>query len=73
MVPVIPAILVIHIVDAVEYTAEVSFRIALINKTMLCPVAHHHDKTRIDHRNDKDHEGSLEIDKTHGHAKQVKG
>ena len=72
MVSIVPAILVVDVVDAVERTAEVPFRITLIHKAMLCPVAHHHDKPRIDHRDDKDHQGGLEIDKTHRYTKRIK-
>jgi hypothetical protein len=68
MVSIVPAILIVNIVDAVEGTTEVPFRITLIHKAMLCPVAHHHDKPCIDHRDDKDHQGGFEIDKTHRHT-----
>jgi hypothetical protein len=73
MVPIVPAILIVDIVDAVEGTTEVSFRIILIDKAMLCPVAHHHDKPCIEHRDDKDHECRLEIDETHQHTKHDEG
>src|SRR6187200_275783 len=73
MVSVIPTILVVHIVDTVEYATEMSFRITFINKTMLCPVAHHHNKTSIDQRNDEDHKCRFEIDKAHGYTKSIKG
>ena len=69
MVSIVPAILVVYIIDTIEYTAEMTFRIILVNERMLCPVAHHHDKTCIDHWNDKDHHGGLEVDKAHQHAK----
>lgn len=72
MVSIVPAILIVNIVDAVEGAAEVPLRITLIHKAMLCPVAHHHDKPRIDHRDDKDHQGGLEIDKTHRYTKRIK-
>ena len=72
MIAIIPAILVIHIVDTVKGAAEVAFRITFINKAMLRPIAHHHDKSGIEHGNDKNHERCLEIDETHQHAKQNK-
>ena len=72
MVSIVPAILIVNIVDAVEGAAEVPLRITLIHKAMLCPVAHHHDKTGIEHGNDKNHERRLEIDEAHQYAKQNK-
>src|SRR5688572_125491 len=73
MVTVIPAILIIHIIDAIVHTAEVPFRIALIDKRMLCPVAHHHDKPGIDDRNNKNHHRGFKIYKAHGNTKHIKG
>ena len=52
MISVIPAILVVYIVDTIEYTAEVAIRITLVNETVLRPVAHHHNKPAVNHWND---------------------
>ena len=63
MISVVPAILVVYVVDTIECAAEMAGRIILIDKAVLCPVAHHHDKACIEHRNDEDHQGCLEVDK----------
>ena len=72
MVTIIPAILVVHIVDTIKHAAKVSIRVAFIYKAVLSPVAHHTDKASIDYRNDKDHERCFEIDEAHGNTKSIK-
>src|SRR5690606_6989320 len=73
VISVIPAVLVVHVIDAVIDTAEVAIRIALVNKRMLRPVAQHHDKASVDHRHHEDHHGRLEVHKAHADAKQYPG
>lgn len=72
MVSVIPAILVVGSVDAIEHAAEMAFRVAGIDKRMLRPVAHRHDEPRIDHGHNKNHQCRLEIHEGHPDAKQDK-
>ncbi len=71
MVAIIPAILVVHIVDTIEHAAKMSIRITFIYKAVLGPVAHHTDKASIDYRYDKDHERCFEIDEAHGNTKSI--
>jgi hypothetical protein len=73
MVSIIPAILIVDVVDAVKHAAKMSIRIGFINKGVLCPIAHHHNKPGIDHWHDKQHKGGFEIDKTHEYTKRIKG
>ena len=72
MIAIVPAILIVHIIDAVEHTAEVSVGVALVDEGMLGPVAHHHNEPCIEHGYDEDHEGCFEVDKTHGDAEEIK-
>ena len=72
MVTIIPAVLVVHIVDTIEDAAKVSIWVVFINKAMLCPVAHHTDKASIDYRYNKDHERCFETDEAHGNTKSIK-
>ena len=72
MVSVVPAILIVDIVDAIENAAEMAFGIISVNKGVLGPVAHHHDKSRIDDRNNKDHQRRFKIDKRQTDADEIK-
>lgn len=72
MISIIPTVLVVDVVNAIEDTAEMSIRITSVNEGMLRPIAHHHNKTSIDHRHDEDHQRRLEIYKTHDQAKEIK-
>ena len=72
MITIVPAILIVYVIDAVVYTAEMSFRITFIDKRMLCPVAHHADQPGVNDRYDKYHQGCFETDKAHGHTKCIK-
>src|SRR5688572_3842262 len=72
VISIVPAVLVVHIVDAIVHAAEMTFRITFINKRMLRPVAHHHDQSCIDDRHNKNHQGSFEIYKAKRDTYQVK-
>lgn len=72
MISIIPTILIVYIINAVKNTTEMTFRIVLINEAMLRPIAHHHNESRINHRNNKDHQCRLKVDKTHSNTKQDK-
>ena len=39
---------------------------------MLGPVAHHHDKSGINHRNNENHHCGFEIDKAHEDTEDIK-
>ncbi len=73
VISVIPAIAIVYIVDTVVDAAEMSGGIGLVNKWMLGPVAHHHDKPGVKHGYNKNHQRRLKIDKAHDEAEGTKG
>ena len=72
MIAIVPAILIVYVVDAIKYAAKVSVRITFVDKAMLCPVAHHHNKSCIDHGYDENHECCFEINKAHQDTEDLK-
>ncbi len=64
MIPIIPAFVVVFMVDTGDTVFIMIARIGGIYKGMLRPVAHHGDEPEDEKGEQKNHEGGREIDKT---------